>query len=113
MKKEYNEWIKRIAKDRPVDELISHFREHVWNHYERHKRDEDSLSMKIWIIGCLNFLNILKEKFSDITTEDLLFKLATYYKSKKKGPEPPFDVDEFLRNYRGEIKKYHKHAIDL
>ena len=46
------------------------------------------------------FVACLKEKYPDITTEDCLFKLCTYYKNHQDGPEPAFDIDEFLNGLR-------------
>lgn len=103
----YNKWCKSIAESRDRDELIAHFREHVYDHFNRHNR-KGELSLKVWLVGVLNFMHILEKKFPNITTEDMLFKLCRYYKNHRKGADPSFDVDEFMKEYNGDIKKYHK-----
>ena len=104
---QYDEWCRRIAESREVSNLIAHFREHVSDHYDRHNR-EGKTSLDIWLVGVLNFMHIIEKKFSYITREDMLFKLCTYYKNHEEGPNAPFDVDKFIEEYDGEIKKYHK-----
>ena len=104
----YEVWCRRIAEARDLDDLISHFREHVCEHFERHNRG-DPVSLDVWLIGVLNFMHILEKKCQHITKKDMLFKLCTYYKNHKDGPEPPFDVDEFIEKYDGPVKKFYKH----
>lgn len=103
----YKEWCKRIAESRGPKELIAHLREHVYEHFDRHNR-EGKISLDIWLVGVLNFMHILEQKFPYITKEDMLFKLCTYKKNHEAGPDAPFDIDEFLQSYNGEIKKFHK-----
>ena len=103
----YYRWCKKIAESRSTDELITHFRTHVCNHFDRHNR-AGAVSRKIWLIGVLNFMHIFEKKFPDITVEDMLFKLCTYHKNHKGGTDADFDVEEFLKNYTGEIKKFHR-----
>jgi hypothetical protein len=103
----YDEWCKRIADSKDIYELINHFREHVWEHFDRHNR-EGKISLDIWLIGVFNFIHILERKITYITTEDMLFKLCTYYKNNEEGAEPPFNIDEFLEGYDGDIKKFHR-----
>ena len=102
----YVEWCRRIAESRDIGSLIAHFREHVGEHYDRHQR-EGKVSLDVWLVGALNFMRILQEKCSDITVDDLLFKLCTYLKNHGDGPAPPvgFDVDKFLAEYEGPFKK--------
>jgi len=109
-KRKYTEWCKKIASSKSEEELITHFIEHVRIHYERHQRS-GPIGLKIWMIGVFNFMNILKIKFHDITTDDMLFKLCTYHRKHTDDPKPLFDVDEFLSSYRGEIKDFHKQAV--
>lgn len=104
---EYKKWCKEIAKNRDAKEIILHFREHVWEHYDRYDRDE-KISLKIWLVGVFNFFEILKEKYPDITTKDCLFKLCSYYKNHNDGPTPGFDIDKFLETYNGDINKLEK-----
>jgi len=106
----YDDWVTEIAKSRDTKDLIAHFREHVYEHYDRHNRD-GKLNMDIWLIGVLNFMHILEKKYPYLKKEDLLFKLCTYYKNHQDGPKPPFDIDEFLENYNSEIKQFHKLKI--
>lgn len=101
----YDEWCRRIAESKDIGEIISHFREHVSEHYDRHNR-KGKLSLDTWLAGVLNFMYILEKKVPYITTEDRLFKLCTYHKNHKdEGPEAPFDVEKFIEKYNGEIKK--------
>ncbi len=51
----YDRWCKKIAAARSANELITHFREHVCNHFDRHNR-AGKISRKIWLIGVLNFM---------------------------------------------------------
>ena len=81
----YDEWCKRIAESRDLDDLIRHFREHVSEHYDRYNR-EGKLSLDIWLVGVLNFMHILEKKCPYITREDMLFKLCTYHKNHEGGP---------------------------
>jgi hypothetical protein len=104
----FDEWCRRIAESRSLDDLIKHFREHVNEHYERHNR-KGKVSLDIWLIGVLNFMHILEKKCPYITTEDMLFKLCTYHENHEGGPDAPFDVDKFIEEYGGEIKKFHKY----
>jgi hypothetical protein len=103
----YDEWCKKIADDRSVDHLISHLREHVSEHYLRHNSG-DQIDLIIWLIGVLNFMHILEKKFPSITKDDMLFKLCRYYKSHGDGPEAPFDVDKFIKEYNGDVKFFVK-----
>lgn len=108
----YNEWCRRIAESKDVYEIINHFREHVCDHFKRHDR-AGKIGLDIWLIGAFNFMHILEKKFPYITTEDMLFKLCTYHRNHKGGSEPPLDMDEFLKKYNGEIKKFHKKANEI
>ena len=101
----YSEWCKRIAESRNAGELIAHFREHASDHFDRYNR-ADEASLKTWMVGVFNFANILEKKFPNVTTEDKLFKLCAYYKNHKTGPPAPFDVDDFIEGYNGNIKKF-------
>jgi hypothetical protein len=103
----YEEWCKKIAKSRELSDLISHFREHVGQHYDRHNR-EGKLGMDVWLVGVLNFMHILEKKYPYITGEDMLFKLCTYHKNHPGGPDAPFDAEGFIEQYNGEIKKFHR-----
>jgi len=102
----YDKWCERIAKARDVPDLIAHFREHVSEHFERHNR-EGEISLKVWLVGVLNFMHILEKKFPDITKEDMLFKLCRYHKNKG-GAKSPFDINRFLKEYKGDIKQFHR-----
>lgn len=104
----YDEWCRRIAESRDLGDLITHFREHVSEHYNRHNR-EGKTSLDIWLMGVLNFMYILEKKCPHITKEDVLFKLCTYHKKHEGGPNAPFDVDKFIEEYDGEIKKFHRY----
>jgi hypothetical protein len=108
---EYEKWCKDIAESQTTSDLIAHFREHVWSHYDRHDRLGET-SIKIWVIGVLNFMHLLAEKFPDITTEDLLFKLCTYHKNHPGRTEPDFDMNRFLTDFDGEIKEFHKETLE-
>ena len=103
----YDEWCGRIAESREMSDLIAHFREHVGNHYDRHNR-EGKISLDVWLVGVLNFMHIIEKKCSYITKKDMLFKLCTHHKHIKGGPDAPFDVDKFMEEYDGEIKKFYK-----
>ena len=105
--KKYDEWCRKIAEARDIDDLITHFREHVNEHYDRHNR-EGQTSLDIWLVGVLNFMYILEKKRPDITKEDMLFKLCTYHKNHEGGAEAPFDIDKFIAEYNGYIKNFHK-----
>jgi hypothetical protein len=105
----HSEWCKMIANARTQQELIEHFREHVGDHFDRHNR-EGKLSLDVWIIGCLNFLHILENKFPHLTKADMLYKLCRFHNNHNDGPEPPFDIDEFLEGYDGPIKGFHHMA---
>jgi len=104
--KKYVDWCKRIAKTKSEAELIAHFRDHVYAHYNRHK-DEGRLGLRIWSVGVFNFMNIFKEKYKKIDTDDLLFKLCSFYKDYKKGPKPSFDIDKFMKDYKSDMKDYY------
>lgn len=103
----YELWCKKIAKSRDLSELISHFREHVGEHYDRYDRN-NRISFNHWLAGVFNFLYILEKKCPDVMKKDMLFKLCTYYKNHGDGPNAPFDVDEFMEKYDGEIRETHK-----
>ena len=107
--KYYEEWCAKIAASRTEEEFIAHFREHVTEHYERHNR-KGKIGLEIWLIGVLNFMHIFEKKFPHITTADLLFKLCTFHKNHPGGSEPPFDLDQFIENYGGRIKQFHKNT---
>ena len=102
----YIKWCRKIAKTNNEVELISHFREHTHKHFNRHKH-EGELGLRIWLIGVFNFMYILREKYPKITTDDMLFKLCSYYKDYKRGSKPSFNVDKFMRKYKGDIKDYY------
>jgi hypothetical protein len=104
--KMHDEWCALIAEARTPQEFIQHFREHVWEHFDRHNR-EGQLSMDVWMIGCLNFLYIFEKKFPHLTRADMLYKLCRFHKHNPGGPEAPFDVEEFLGSYDGPIKGFH------
>ena len=104
--KEYIKWCKGIARANTEDELISHFRAHTDDHFNRHK-NEGELGLRIWLIGVFNFMHILEEKYPKITKEDMMFKLCSYYKDYEKGAEPNFDIDKFMKEYNGDIKEYY------
>lgn len=104
--KEYIGWCREIAKTNSEAEFISHFREHTYYHFNRHKY-EGKLGLKIWLIGIFNFIHIFEEKYPKITTDDMLFKLCSYYKDHKKGPKPSFDIDKFMKEYKGDTKDYY------
>jgi hypothetical protein len=103
----YDEWCRRIAESKDTSDLIDHFRKHVCEHYERHNRQGET-SLKVWVIGALNFMHILEKKFPYVEKEDMLFKLCTYHKNHQDGPDAPFDTDKFMEEYDGDIKKLHK-----
>lgn len=102
---EYNNWCERIAKERDISELTSHLREHVCEHYKRYNNRESEDSFKYWIIGILNFMHILEKKFPNITKEDKLYKLCTYFRDHQEGPMAPFDIYEFINKYKDNISK--------
>lgn len=103
---EYIKWCRKIAEKNDEAEIISHFRNHVYMHFNRYKR-EGELGLRIWMIGVFNFMHIFREKYPKITTEDMMFKLCSYYKDYKKGPEPSFNIDKFMKKYKGDIKRYY------
>ncbi|MCX6739829.1 MAG: hypothetical protein NTZ49_01205 [Candidatus Parcubacteria bacterium] len=110
-KKRYQEWCARIAEDTEMAQLISHFREHVGAHYSRENNRGTEKSFKNWIAGVFNFLAILERKYPQVTTEDKLYKLCKYYrkhkdfyKDNKEGPEAAFDVDKYMKEYRGDME---------
>ncbi len=100
----HDEWCRRIAKSKDIDDIITHFRKHVGEHYDRYNR-EDKGSLDIWLAGVLNFMHILEKKYPHIKKEDLLFMLCVHHKDHKGGPDAPFDVDKFIEEFDGEIKK--------
>ncbi len=103
--KEYAKWCREIAKARSESELISHLRKHVSKHFNRHK-GEGKEGLIIWLIAISNFANIFKEKYH-INTDDMLFQLCVYLKQHKKGPNPSFDVDEFIKSSKSFTKDYY------
>ena len=108
----YEAWCQRIADQRSAEELIAHFREHVWEHFLRHSH-EGQLSMDVWMVGVLNFMHILQKKVPHITVADMLFKLCRHHVHTPGGPEPPFDLDDFLARYDGPIKKFHRETCPV
>lgn len=102
----YIKWCKKIAETNNEDELIFHFREHAYKHFNRHKH-EGELGLKIWLTGVFNFVQIFREKYPKITISDMLFRLCSYYKDHKKGPKPPFDIDKFMKKYKSDMKDYY------
>ena len=107
----YDEWCQRIADAKTPEEFIAHFREHVYDHYDRHNRAGET-SLIIWMVGVFNFMHIFEKKFPDITYGDMLFKLCTYHENHEgEGPEPPFDIDQFMEWYDGDIKAFYKSKI--
>ena len=108
----YDEWCSRIAESRELGDLINHFREHVGEHYDRHNR-EGKLSLDVWLVGILNFMHILERKCPYLTKDDMLFKLCTYHKGHGDGPSPPLDIDRFVEEYDGEIKKFHRQSSNF
>lgn len=105
VEKNYEVWCKSIAETHSVEHLVAHLREHVGEHYFRHNGG-DPVDLQIWLVGVLNFMHILEKKFSEITKEDMLFKLCRYYEDHQTGPEAPFNIREFINNYDGEIKRF-------
>lgn len=102
----YIKWCRKIAETGNESELISHFREHVNKHFDRHSH-EGELGLKIWLVGVFNFAHIFEEKFKKITKDDLLFKLCSYYKDYEKGPKPAFNIDKFMKEYQSDMKDYY------
>ena len=105
--KKYEDWCEKIAEFRDIKDLVPHFREHVNEHYDRYNR-EGKVSLDVWLMGVFNFMHILEKKCPHITKEDMLFKLCTYHKKHKEGPDAPFDVDKFIEEYDGSVKKFYK-----
>ena len=103
--KKYDQWCEKIAQELDAAELITHFREHVGEHYGRYDR-ADQASMDVWMAGVMNFMNIFKKKFPHITTEDMLFKLCAHYNSHGNAVDPPFELGDFLEEYKGAMKKF-------
>lgn len=101
----YDDWVEKIACTRSLKSLIKHFREHVGDHYDRFNRS-NYLNLSVWLVDILNFMNILEKKNLKITKEDMLFKLALHYRKHKNGSKPNFDVEEFIKNYKGKFKKF-------
>lgn len=111
IEKKYLKWCQEIAKTNDEEELIAHFRDHVYGHFNRHKH-EGELGLKIWLVGVFNFMYIFREKYDSITTDDLLFKLCSYYKDYEKGVEPSFNIDKFMKRHSGDMKDYYyKHQV--
>lgn len=102
---EYKKWIRKIAQEKTLKELIKHFREHVCSHYDRFDRSKP-LNRDTWLLDVFNFINIFSQTRLKITNEDLLFKLALHYRKHKRGPKPEFDVNKFISNYKGRYKKF-------
>ncbi|MEK7665073.1 MAG: hypothetical protein AAB361_02955 [Patescibacteria group bacterium] len=102
----YIKWCRKIAEKNNEKEIISHFRNHAYGHFDRHKY-EGELGLRIWMIGVFNFVNIFREKYLKITTEDMLFKLCSYYKDHKRGPKPFLNIDKFMKEYKGDVKNYY------
>ncbi len=108
--KKFDEWCKKIAESKSIRDIIAHFREHVGEHYDEHNR-EGKISLDAWLTGVFNFMHILEKKCSYIKKEDMLFKLCEHHKKHKGGADAPFDVDKFIEEYDGEIKKFYKSRI--
>ena len=109
---DFDNWCKAIADNTELDRLIKHFREHVCEHFDRHDRSGFG-SLKIWLIGVLNFAAIFHQKFPDISQDDLLFKLCTYHINHPgDGPEPPFDIEAFMAGYNGFVTAYQAQKND-
>lgn len=104
--RKYAKWCREIAKTNNVNELIAHFREHAYRHFDRHRHEGD-LGLRIWMVGVFNFMHIFEKKFLNITSGDMLFKLCSFYKDHKKGPKPSFDIDKFMKEYKGDMKDYY------
>lgn len=102
----YSDWIDLIAKTNSKEELLEHFRDHVYNHIHHHN-GEGEFGLKIWITGIYNFVDIFKKKFGEPDTEDQLLQMAVYYLEKHKGPEPPFDLDKFMNSCNTKTKDYY------
>ena len=102
---EYDKWVRRIARAKSLKGLVKHFREHVGAHYDKYDRS-NSLNLGVWLIDVLNFMNILEKKNLKITKEDMLFKLALHYRNHKEGPKSDFDINKFIKDYKGKYKKF-------
>ena len=100
--RKYMIWCERIAESRDTQHLLSHFRQHVHEHYERYDSSKED-NLKGWLVGVFNFLHILEVKFPYITIDDLLFKLCKYNQKHKDGPNAPLDVDLFIDEYNGDL----------
>ena len=103
----HDEWAKRIAEARSKEELINHFREHVGEHYLRHNQ-EGELSIKAWLANAICFLYLLEKKFPKITKKDLLYLMSKHDTHITDGPEAPFDVNKYIKEYDGDIKKIYE-----
>jgi len=103
--KEYNKWCKEIARAMNEKELMSHFRRHVYKHFLKHK-DEGKIGRKVWLVAILNFMNFFKQKYK-VDKGDMLFECCIYLKEHKKGPVPSFDVDQFLKQHKSEVRDYY------
>jgi len=103
----YWEWLTLIVGSRDSNELIQHFRKHVGEHWEHHDRAGE-LSKKIWMTGVLNFADMFRMMYEDISEEDLLYKLCRHWVAHGEGPAPPFDAAKFIAEYNGELKTKEK-----
>lgn len=103
--KKFNEWIDQITRTKSLESVVAHLREHVGPHYDRYDRTK-SENLDIWLVDILNFMHILDKKGLNINKEDLLFKLCLHFKKSGDGPKPSFDVDDFIKNYRGRFRKF-------
>lgn len=111
MDREYDNWIKIIARKRNLKALIKHFREHVGEHFDRFDRSIP-LNLDTWLLDVINFANIFKEKNLNITKQDLLFKLALHHRKHNDGLKPNFDTIDFIKNYQGRFKKFDKLSLE-
>lgn len=105
VKKEYSAWCKKIAGESGKEELINHFKEHVCEHFNRHN-GEGEIGFYCWLTSVFNFMNILKEKYK-VDNKDMLLAFCIYLKEHKKGPIPAFNVDEFIKEHKSELKDYY------
>ena len=101
--KKYQDWCEKIANSADYREIIFHLREHICEHFKRDNNRESDISLKKWVVGTLNFMEILEKQFPDITDEDKLYKLCKYYRDKEKGPKASFDSNKFMDEYRGDM----------
>ena len=108
---EYEKWIRKIAQVKGLMGLIRHFRDHVGTHYDKYDRSK-SLNLDIWLVDVFNFMKILEKKNLKITKEDMLYKLALHYRNHKDGPKPDFDVNRFIKDYKGRYKKFNRLSLN-